>query len=474
MLEDIELTVDLVVKNGKIVTQSGVLDAGVAVDDGKIVAIAVSANLPAADKVVDAKQMLVMPGAIDTHVHYGLYNGLEEDLRDSTLAQAIGGVTTSFHMKPDARSYRVGIPEMVRAIDNNSRIDVAPNMTVMSTKHISELPYAVEQGITSFKHFWNRPEYEFLGIQYLERGQIHDSFRAIKELGGVAMNHCEDFEITKRLTEELKASGANGLAAWNDCRPDYCELVMIWQAAIAAKITGCPMFIVHTTIANAKDVVQWARNNGVEMYWETTPTYLHFVKTDKIGPRAKVNPPVRTRGHSEAIWQGIMEGWIDCIGTDHCPIPLSLKLPKGEDTDIWDAGLAFNASETMLPFMISEAFNKRGLSIERIAQLTATNAAKIHGLVDKGSIVVGNDADMVIVDPKKTVRIDDKLLHYSSIRDWSLFEGESMTGFPVMTILRGKIVAQDGECIAEPGYGKMARHTPFEGPRKPSLTELVN
>ncbi len=468
------MKVGLLVKNGKVVTPSGVLNVGIAIEGEKIVAITSPSNLPEADKVVDAKELLVMPGAIDTHVHYGLYNSLEEDLRDSTLVQSIGGVTTSFHMKPDARPFETGIPEMIGAINNNSRIDVAPNMTVMSLKHISGIPFAVSQGVTSFKHFWNRPEYEFLGIHYLERGQLYDSFRKIKELGGVAMNHCEDFEISKSLTEKLKASGASGLAAWNDCRPDYCELVMIWQAAIASKITGCPMYIVHTTVANAKDVVQWARNNGVQMFWETTPTYLRFVKTDKIGSRAKVNPPVRTKGHSEAIWQGIIEGWIDCIGTDHCPMPLSLKLPKGEDTSIWDAGLAFPASETMLPFMISEAFNKRGVPIERIAQLTSTNAARIHGLEHKGSITVGKDADLVIVDPKKVVKIDEKILHFSSIRDWSLFEGEVMTGFPVMTILRGKIVAQDGECTAEPGYGKMARHSPLNGPQKPSLAELLN
>ena len=468
------MAVDLVVKNGKIVTQSGIIEGGVAVDDGKIVAVTGPANLPAADKVVDAKGHLVMPGAIDTHVHYGLYNRLEDDIRDSTQVQAIGGVTTSFHMKPDARSFKAGIPEMIRAIDNNSCIDVAPNMTVMSLEHIEEIPYAVKHGVTSFKHFWNRPEYEFLGIKYLERGQLHDSFRKIRELGGIAMNHCEDFEITKKLTSELKAAGAHGLAAWNDCRPDYCELVMIWQAAIASKITGCPMFIVHTTVANAKDVVDWARVNGVEMYWETTPTYLRFVKTDKIGARAKVNPPVRTRGHSDAIWRGITEGWIDCIGTDHCPMPLSLKLPQGEETDIWDAGLAFPASETMLPYMISEAFNKRGVPIERIAQLTSTNAARIHSLDNKGSISIGKDADLVIVDPKKRVKIDDKVLHFSSIRDWSLFEGEVMTGFPVMTIMRGEIIAKDGECVAKPGYGKMVRRTPHKGPRNPSLRELLN
>jgi dihydropyrimidinase len=447
----------------------------VGVDDGKIVATGSDSTLPSADETVDAKGLLVMPGAIDPHVHMGIFNALEDDIRDTTMVQAIGGVTTSFEMKPDKRSYKESIPELTRAIDKNAHIDVTLYMTVMTQQHIDELPYAVAQGVTSFKHFWNKPEYEFLGIYYLDRGQIHSSYQKIKELGGVAMNHCEDFEISKTLTERVRSSGAKDLAAWNDSRPDYCEQVMIWQAAYAAKMTGCPTYIVHTTVGTAKEVVDWARANHVTMYWETTPSYLHFVKSDrKIGVLGKVNPPIRTQGHVDALWDGVKSGWIDCIGTDHCSLPSSRKLPKGDKSDIWETELAFPGSEMMLPFMISEAYNKRGVPIERVAELTSTNVARIHGLVNKGAISVGFDADIVIVDPKREVKVSDKILHYSRVRDFSLWEGEVMTGYPIMTICRGSIVARDGEIVGKPGYGKTVKHVPSNRTRNPTLSELVN
>ena len=288
----------------------------------------------------------------------------------------------------------------------------------------------------------------------------------------MAMVHCEDFEIARKLTERVKASGAKDLAAWNDSRPDYCEQLKIWEMAVMAKITGCPLYVVHNTVATAKEVVDWADGNGVEMYIETTPAYLFFVKTDqKIGVLGKVNPPIRTRGHVEGLWQGIKDGWVDCIGTDHCPVTRSRKVGQG---DIWSAMLGYPGSETMLPFMISEGFNKRGVPLERIAHLTATNTAAIHSIPNKGSIRVGNDADLVIVDPKKRVRLDSKTLHYSQIRDFSLFEGETFTGFPITTIVRGQVVAENGEIVGKRGYGKVVKRVPRKARPKPTVKQLLD
>ncbi len=145
---DIKLTLDLVVKNAKIVTPIGIYTGGVGVDDGKIVVIGADSTLPAADETIDAKGFLVMPGAIDPHVHMGIYNPLEDDIRDTTMIQAVGGVTTSFEMKPDKRSYKESIPELKRAIDRNAHIDVTIYMTVMTQQHIDELPYAFGEGVT--------------------------------------------------------------------------------------------------------------------------------------------------------------------------------------------------------------------------------------------------------------------------------------------------------------------------------------
>jgi dihydropyrimidinase len=136
--------------------------------------------------------------------------------------------------------------------------------------------------------------------------------------------------------------------------------------------------------------------------------------------------------------------------------------------------LSYPSSELMFPFMISEGFNKRGIPLERIAQITSTNTAKIHGIPNKGSIRVGYDADLVILDPKKSVKIDGKLLHYSQIRDFSLFEGETFTGFPVTTIVRGNVVAENGEIVGKRGYGKVVKRVPRKGPKKPTIPHLLD
>jgi len=466
------LVVDLVLNNAKVVTSEGIYDAGIAVEDGKITAIAKEPNLPKSDKVIDAKGLPVMPGAIDPHVHLGLYNPFGEDVPDSTMVQAIGGLTTTMHSILDKRSLKVSVPELTEIANKNAYIDMTFYAAIMSMQHILELPAAFELGVTSFKHFTNRPEYEMLNILHPDDGEFYLSFAKIKELGGVAMVHCEDFEIARKLTERVKASGAKDLAAWNDSRPDYCEQLKIWEMAVMAKITGCPLYVVHNTVATAKEVVDWADGNGVEMYIETTPAYLFFVKTDqKIGVLGKVNPPIRTRGHVEGLWQGIKDGWVDCIGTDHCPVTRSRKVGQG---DIWSAMLGYPGSETMLPFMISEGFNKRGVPLERIAHLTATNTAAIHSIPNKGSIRVGNDADLVIVDPKKRVRIDSKTLHYSQIRDFSLFEGETFTGFPITTIVRGEVVAENGDIVGKRGYGKVVKRVPRKDRPKPTLKQLLD
>jgi dihydropyrimidinase len=466
------LAADLVIKNAKIVTTEGIYEAGIAIADGKIAAIAKDPNLPQSDKVIDAHGLPLMPGAIDPHVHLGLYNPFGEDVPDTTMVQALGGLTTTMHSILDKRSLKVAIPELTEIAEKEAYIDMTFYAAIMSMQHILELPAAFELGVTSFKHFTNRPEYEMLNILHPDDGEFYLSFEKIKELGGVAMVHCEDFEIARKLTERVKASGAKDLAAWNDSRPDFCEQLKLWEMAIMAKITGCPLYVVHTTVATAKEVVDWARANDVEIIIETTPTYLAFVKTDKkVGILGKINPPIRTASHVEGLWQGIKDGWVDCIGSDHCPLTKSRKVGQG---DIWSAMLAFPSSELMFPYMISEGFSRRGIPLERIAQLTSTKTAEIHSIPNKGAIRVGYDADVVIVDPKKRVRIDDKVLHYSQIRDFSLFEGETFTGFPVTTIVRGQVVAQDGQVVGKRGYGKVVKRVPRKGPKKPTLKQLLD
>jgi len=166
------LVVDLVVNNAKVVTSEGIYDAGIAVEDGKITAIAKEPNLPKSDKVIDAKGLPVMPGAIDPHVHLGLYNPFGEDVPDSTMVQAIGGLTTTMHSILDKRSLKVSVPELTEIANKNAYIDMTFYAAIMSMQHILELPAAFELGVTSFKHFTNRPEYEMLNILHYDAAEF--------------------------------------------------------------------------------------------------------------------------------------------------------------------------------------------------------------------------------------------------------------------------------------------------------------
>lgn len=467
------MPVDLVVNNAKIVTSEGIEQGGIAIDDGKIVAVARDANLPKASRRINAKGKPVLPGAIDPHVHLGLYNQFDADVRDSTAAQAIGGVTTTMHCILDKRSLKAAIPQLSAIAKKNTYIDMTFYAAVMTMQHINEMADAFKLGVTSFKHFTNRPEYEMLGILHLDDGQMYQSFVKIKQLGGLAMVHCEDFEIARIFTDQLKAKGRKDLAAWDDSRPDYVEHKKVVECAYMGKLTGCPVYVVHNTVGTTYEVVTWARSNGVELYIETCPAYLTLNKFDrKINVLGKVNPPIRTKGHNELLWQGIRDGWVDCIGTDHCPSPKKRKVGQG---DIWSALLGYPGSETMLPLLLSEGFNKRGIPLERIVQLTATKTAQIHNIPNKGMIKVGYDADLVIVDPKKKVKVNEKVLRYTEgVRDFSLFEGWTMTGYPVTTIVRGAVVAEDFEVVGKSGHGRVIKKPPKTGPKKPTLDRLVD
>ncbi len=467
------MTVDLVVKGGKVVTVNGIFEVGVAIDEGRIVKVAKETRLPRSDKTVNAEGRVILPGAIDPHTHCGIYNSFGEDIEDATGVAAVGGVTTLMHCVWDRRSYNVAIPELTATCLEKAHVDVTYYAGVMTAQHIAELDDAVKKhGVTSFKHFMNRPEYEALGALHPDDGQLYESFVRINQLGGVAMVHCEDYEVARKMMEKLKAEGRNDLAAWNDCRPDFVEQMKIIDAAFLAWISGCPLYVVHTTVGTAKEVVDWAKARKVEMYLETTPAYLtHNCYDDKIGILGKVNPPIRTKGHNELLWQGVKEGWIDCIGTDHAPSPLQRKRGNG---DIWSALLGYSGVETMLPVMISEGYSKRRIPLERIVEVTATATARIHGIPNKGAIKAGNDADLVIVDLKKRVKADDKTLHYTKGRDYSLYEGWTFHGWPVMTICRGQVVAEDHEVVSKQGYGRVIRRRPRDKITGKPLKRLVD
>ncbi|HKW04047.1 MAG TPA: amidohydrolase family protein, partial [Nitrososphaerales archaeon] len=275
----------------------------------------------------------------------------------------------------------------------------------------------------------------------------------IAKLGGQAMVHPENFEIIARKIEEAKSSEENDLAVWERARPWYCEHDHMMTAVLLASIANVPLYVVHVSISTFPGILEYAERWGVRLNLETNPAYLYFTKNDKeLGILGKVNPPIRGEEEREALWEGIRNGQIVCIGSDHIACDRKTRLGGG---DIWSAVPGLHGLEMLLPVMLSEGFHRREISLERIVEVTSSNTAKIHGLKGKGFLEIGNDADFCLFDPSKEVRVTQSMMHDGS--DYSLYEGRSFKGWPTMTISGGEVTMEDGIIVAKPGRGRVIR-----------------
>ncbi len=461
--------VDLVVKNGKLVTPSGILNGGIAVHKEKIIAIGTDASLPPASQTIDARGKYVLPGIIDGHVHFG-YGGLRTVEEFNTMlpgdsgSSCAGGVTTYGNfLRKNGPGIRPLVEDFKKVVNERSYIDGFFHF-IATAEILDEIPEAVEMGINGFKFLLGYKGLNLAGLQYaaIDDGVTFDGFDRIAKLAKAghnvwAMTHCENIDLITMFQKRLKAQGRNDAQSWADSRPNFTEEDTMRKCIYFAKITGCPLYIVHNTIGEAPALGAQAKADGVKLALETCPQYL-YLKNEDLPPIFKewptlavVNPPIRTQKDIDALWKGIRDGWIETIGSDYAPTTL-----KAKGKDMWAAkqpGLGA-ASELVLPTLLDGA-NKGLISMEKIAEISASNPARIFGLPQKGQIAVGLDADLVIVDMNKKVKVTTSVLHTPpEIADWSMYEGRELKGWPVMTILRGKVVFQDGKLLGKPGDGK--------------------
>jgi dihydroorotase-like cyclic amidohydrolase len=446
------LNYDLAIQNARIVKPGGVLPPmNVYCSNGKIAAFSSPSNALSSAKTVDAKGLYLMPGLIEPHVHLGPFNGVESDMESETRSALGGGITTIMNFVTVKGSLPREIERQQKIISERSLTDVGLIGVIMNQQHINELEECFRLGVVSFKHYMSKPEFEkFLGWSYPDEGQILESFTKIARLGGQAMVHPENYEIIARKIEEVKASGKNSLSAWEEARPWYCEYDHMMTAVLLSSIAKVSLYLVHVSIGSFPEVAKYAERVGVVLRLETNPAYLYFTKDDnELGILGKVNPPIRGKEEREALWEGIRSGQISCIGSDHIACNKQNRLGGG---DIWTAVPGLHGLEMMLPIMLSEGFHKRGITMERIAEVTSANTAAIHGLPGKGRIEIGSDADFCLFDPSKEVKVTQSMMHDGS--DYSLFEGRLFKGWPMMTVSSGEITMQDGEIYAKRGRGK--------------------
>ena len=304
----------------------------------------------------------------------------------------------------------------------------------------AEIPYlAKEHGISSFKlHLqmqgpWKSswPAYSF------DDGSIYAVFDAVAKLGApaIALLHCENWEIARVLQERLMAAGRTDMGAWDDRSPAFTEAGHARTYLYYARVAGCPIYIVHVTTRETIAEIEKAKAEGLTVYSEIGTHYLVLHKD-----AWKINVPLRDRATHETLWHALASGAIDCIGSDH--VAHTRTRESMETGNVWTTISGFPSRiEGMLPMMLSEGVNKGRITMERLAQVASENPARIFGLYPKkGAILPGADADLVVVDLKRRAKITKELLH--TITPWSIYEGWEVTGWPVMTLVRGNVVME--------------------------------
>ncbi|KQU71609.1 hypothetical protein ASC75_24300 [Aminobacter sp. DSM 101952] len=314
-----------------------------------------------------------------------------------------------------------------------------------------EVHAMVRAGVVSIKIFTGdvAPPGMFPGTSDAE---LMDLMRRVKSENVTLMAHCENAGIVSAETARVRAEGKTGPAAWDEARPWFAEVDAVQRLATLAKATSARVIVVHISTPQAVDVITAARRDGVDIWAETLPHQLCVdLESGLDDARLKWNPPPRSRNAVDGLWERLARGEIHSIASDHAP------LTKINGADIWNQNPgAGNVLETMLPVVATEAIFKRGISLARLVEAMAVNPAKILGLYPrKGSIQIGADADLVVLETNGKRIIDGQALEFfDQTAKWSPYHGREVKVFPISTIVRGKVVYLDGEVIGPLGHGK--------------------
>ena len=445
---------DIVFKNGWIVTPAGVVEGGVAITGDKIAAVGRDAYLPTAEREIDLAGKYLLPGAIDPECHLGSHRALADDFYSETRAAAAAGVTTwgmqlvSLAITGGAEKVKgpADIPSFTQAMplyyeaSRSAAIDFFLTPILGTDEHVAEIPYlAKEHGISSFKlHLQMQGPWKSSWPAYaFDDGSVYRVFESVARLGApaIALLHCENWEIARVLEQQLKEAGRTDMGAWDDRSPAFTEAGHARTYLYYARVAGCPIYVVHVTTKDTIAEINQAKAEGLTVYSEIGTHYLVLHKD-----AWKINVPLRDRSTHELLWQALASGAIDCIGSDH--VAHTRTRESMETGNVWTTISGFPSRvEGMLPMMLSEGVNKGRITIERLAQVASENPARIFGLYPKkGAIIPGADADLIVVDLKRRATITKQLLQ--TITPWSVYEGREVTGWPVMTLVRGTIVME--------------------------------
>lgn len=450
---------DLVIRGGTVVTGASESVCDIGVRSGKIAQL--GGEIEAAHEI-DARGLYVFPGGVDVHVHLTSPRvpapGVEtraDDFYSGSLAAIAGGITTIGNMtfQREGETLRDALVRERALAEHDAAVDylLHPVLLDPSTKSLNQIPELAAEGVTSLKIF--------LVLEAFD-ARVDDYLRAVRlagQNGMITMMHCEDGALIRCHCRELIEQGRGSPRYFADSRPDDTEATATVRAIAIAHATRAPVYIVHLSSAVALEQARRARRAGLTVYVETRPLYLHLTRElleREDGAKYVGAPPLRESKDVLAIWNGVRNGYIQTVCTDHAPWTLKQKLDPA--LNVQTARQGVSDLETLRPMLFSEGVLKKRISLTRFVELTSTNPAKLFGLYPtKGTIAIGSDADLVVWDPNARRTIDGVSMQSRS--GYSVYDGYAVQGFPALTISRGEVIFDRGKFSAPRGRGQELR-----------------
>lgn len=465
----------LLVRGATLITASDTVQADLLIEGEKIAAI--GSDLPAGQAdVLEAQGKLVLPGGIDPHTHFDLpmFDTVSsDDHYTGHKAAAFGGTTTVMDFVPqDLSPLRANLETWHAKADPKAAVDFGfhMNITHFDERVAAEIPALVEDGITTLKVFT-----AYNGRLRLSDGEIFQVLRLARQAGMLVMLHAENGDVIETLVAEALAAGHTSPEWHALTRPAWGAVEASLRAAALAGQAQAPLYIVHMNVAGEIDQLAYARQHGLPVMGETCPPYLFFTINHLRRPDGAkwiCSPPMRTAADNQRIWQGLADGTLQVIGTDHCPFFFDGTLPiqyEGQPVAIPGKELGKDDFTRIpnglpgvgdrLPILWTYGVRAGRLTPNQFVALTSTNAAKIFGLYpQKGSLLPGADADLVVWDPEWRLTYGVEVAKHRT--DYNLYEGWELTGFPEKVYLRGRLIVDGDRWLGKPGMGRFLHRKP--------------
>lgn len=449
---------DKVIINAKIYTRDGFVEGFLGVKEYKIACIG-NGEPPKANEVIDAGNQTIIPGGIEAHMHIRYPSHPERgDFYTETCAAASGGVTTIIEhpiSMPPQYSKEI-LDKRIEAADRDSVVDFAFYGAAGGEKY-EYITDVAKGGIVGYKTFLHAaPEGrddEFVGLTSKDNYELMKVFEEVKKTGLPMSAHAEDNDIISGMIKECRDKGMTSGLDHAKSRPPVSETLAVERLIRFGKETGVPLYLVHISVPEAVMIAKEARDKGQDIYIETCPHYLFLTekRLEEIGAYAKCNPPLRTQAEVDGLWKLIQDGTIDTVSSDHGPFTVEEKEKGGDDIFVAPAG--FIGVESRLPLM-NKARKDGKISLERMVDLISTNPAKIFGLYpEKGILQVGSDADFVIIDLDQEFVWNHDMSLSGSKDIGTAFDGFTMAGKVLKTFVRGNLVFDNGNIVADKGLG---------------------